>query len=770
MTGSTQEWRPHMAHWGGFEARSDGTRLLEVRPLADDPAPVALIENILTAQHDDSRVDQPYVRERWLKEGPGAPGRGDDRYVRTSWEEVLRLTSGEIERVYATTGPESVFGGSYGWSSAGRFHHAQSQVHRFLNSLGGYVASVGNYSYGAAQVLLPHVVGSVDDVMMGATSWESIAEHTDLFVAFGGLPAKNVAVSPGGIRRHAMRGHLAACRERGTEFVHVSPLRDDVPEEAGSRWVPARPGTDAALMSALAYVVVRDGLLDREFVDGWCVGYEQFEKYLLGADGGEARTPEWAESITGVSAAEIVALAHQMARGRTMITVSWSLQRTRHGEQPLWLAIVLAAMLGQIGLPGGGFGHGYGSMGYIGTPRPPVAVPALPQGSNPVETFIPVARIADMLMGAGQTYEFDGQELTYPDIRLVYWAGGNPFHHHQDLARLATAFAVPETVIVHESFWTATARHADIVLPASMTIERNDFAQGKNEPFLSAMPRLTAPAGQARSDYEIFAALAERLGVVDDFTAGRDEEGWLRHLYGQLEERLPAGGPDQSVPSFDEFWAEGVVRLPEGDVTQTLFADFRADPTAHPLATPSGKIEVFSSTIDAFGYDDFPGHPAWIEPEEWLGAEVAERFPLHLVANQPRGRLHSQLSVGEHSRSLQVAGREPLRMSPTDAQARGLSDGDLVEVSSARGRCLAGVVVSGDIRDGVVQLSTGARFAPFPDDPAFCQNGNPNVLTADRPTSRLTQGCAGQHSLVEVRLADAASSTFVEPAWRSDDV
>ncbi len=241
MTGATEEWRPHMAHWGGFEARSDGTRLLEVRPLGDDPAPVPLIDNVVAAQHHDSRVDQPYVRERWLKEGPGAPGRGDDRYIRTSWDEVLRLTATEIERVYAATGPESVYGGSYGWSSAGRFHHAQSQVHRFLNSLGGYVASVGNYSYGAAQVLLPHVVGSVDDVMMGATSWESVAEHTDLFVAFGGLPAKNVVRLPGRdpAPRHARPpGGLSRPRHR------VRPRQPDPRRRVGRGRVPAgsRPG------------------------------------------------------------------------------------------------------------------------------------------------------------------------------------------------------------------------------------------------------------------------------------------------------------------------------------------------------------------------------------------------------------------------------------------------------------------------------------------------------------------------------------------------
>jgi biotin/methionine sulfoxide reductase len=358
-----------------------------------------------------------------------------------------------------------------------------------------------------------------------------------------------------------------------------------------------------------------------------------------------------------------------------------------------------------------------------------------------------------MLLDPGGTFEYDGQVLTYPDVRLVYWCGGNPFHHHQDLARLREAFSRPETVVVHDSFWTATARHADVVLPASLTIERNDFAQGKNEAVISAMHRLTEPAGEARSDYDIFTMLATRLGVAEAFTEGRDEMGWLRHLYGQLTDRVHAYDPTWRVPDFDAFWAEGVLHLPPGDPGQVLLASFREDPVANALGTPSGRIELHSATIAAMDYPDFPPHAAWIEPEEWLGADLAGEFPLHLIANQPRTRLHSQLAVGEHSRSELVAGCAPARMHPEDAGARGLVDGERVLLSSPRGRALAGLVVSADVARGVVQLSTGAWFDPPPGDPTLCRAGNPNVLTADRPTSRLTQGCAGQHSLVEVTSA-----------------
>ena len=243
-----------------------------------------------------------------------------------------------------------------------------------------------------------------------------------------------------------------------------------------------------------------------------------------------------------------------MAAARTMVTVSWSLQRARHGEQPLWLGVVLAAMLGQIGLPGGGFGHGYGSAALVGEPTPRVGVPRLRQGRNPVSTFIPVARIADMLLDPGAGYDYNGQRLTYPEIRLVYWCGGNPFHHHQDLARLREAFTRPETVAVHDPFWTATARHADIVLPVTMSIERDDFGSGQNDRMFFPMPALTRPHGEARDDYAIFSDLADRLGVGKDFTEGRTAVEWLRHLYGEWRDSLASRGR-ASVPGFDEFWA-----------------------------------------------------------------------------------------------------------------------------------------------------------------------------------------------------------------------
>lgn len=734
----------HLTHWGAFEAESDGHTLTAVRPWRGDPDPNRLIDNIASAQHHPTRVDRPYVRRGWLKKGPGGAGRGADEFVPVSWETALDAVAAELRRVYGAYGPEAVYGGSYGWGSAGRFHHAQSQLHRFLNSVGGYVRSVGTYSHATAEALLPHVIAGLGHVLFRATSWDQIAEHTELVVAFGGISAKNHVVSPGGIGVHRTRPALAAARARGCRFVSVSPLRDDTPAEVAPEWLAPRPGSDAALMLALAYVLMTDGLADTDFLDRYTVGYPRFAAYLRGDADGTPKTPEWAARLTGVPAEAIRTLAHDMAAARTMIMVSWSLQRTRYGEQPLWLGVVLAAMLGQLGLPGGGFGHGYGSTADVGLTMRRISPPQLPQGRG-IDRYIPVARVADMLLHPGEPYDYDGKRLTYPDIRLVYWAGGNPFHHHQHLARLREAFTRPDTVVVHEQFWTATARHADVVLPATMSIERDDFGAGKAEGLLVPMPALTGPYAEARDDYAIFTGLAARLGATETFTEGRDTAAWLRHLYESWRDRT-----DHDLPPFDEFWAGDPIQLPPVDGDQDLLGDFRADPDAHPLHTPSGKVEIFSETIAGFGYDDCPGHPAWLEPEEWLGGPAAAEFPLHLIANQPKVRLHSQLDVGEHSRKSKIAGREPVRMHPGDAAARGLRDGDPVRIFNDRGACLAGLAISTDVRPGVVQLSTGAWYDPDPADPRLCRHGNPNVLTADIGTSRLGQGCTGQHALVEV--------------------
>jgi biotin/methionine sulfoxide reductase len=742
---------PTTSHWGAYGVRTGPDGEIVVTPHPDDPAPSPLLGNIPGALRHATRVRRPAVRRGWLEHGPGpSDRRGHDPFCEVSWDKALDLVAAELARVRGTYGSEAIFGGSYGWASAGRFHHAQSQLHRFLALGGGYVASRNTYSLGTSEVLLPHLVGSAGLVLRGASSWPTIVANTELIVAFGGIPEKNVYVTPGGMTTHGTPGFLAQLGARGTKIVLISPLRSDLPGYLDPEWHPVIPATDVALMLGLAHTLATEGLHDKEFLDTCTVGYDTFERYLLGEADGAEKDADWAGPVCGVEPEAIRDLARRMAAARTLVTVTWSLQRTRYGEQPVWAALALAAMLGQIGLPGGGFGHGYGSMGDIGSHGPLAKLPTLRQGRNPVRTFIPVARIADMLLNPGSTYDYNGGRLTYPDIRLVYWAGGNPFHHHQDLGRLRTAFGRPDTIIVHEPHWTAAARQADIVLPVTTSLEREDIGSGRRDTHLIAMHRSADPVGEARDDHEILAGLAARLGFGPAFTEGRDPRQWLEHLYGEWREGMLAKGQD--VPGFGEFWDAGEYRLPGGPEHFTLFEDFRADPARSPLHTPTGRIEITSETIAGFGYPDCPGHPVWLEPDEWLGAPLARRFPLHLIANQPSTRLHSQLDVGATSQRGKVAGREAIQMHSLDAADRGIAAGDVVRVYNDRGACLAGAVLTTSIRRGVVRLPTGAWFDPVPGvgPTPLCAHGNPNVLTADVPSSRLSQGCAGQHALVEI--------------------
>ncbi|BBK40560.1 biotin sulfoxide reductase [Allostella vacuolata] len=741
---------PHSSHWGAFTAWKSGDGIA-VAPHPADPEPSPLLANIPQAVRHAARIARPMVRRGWLEHGPGPdPMRGRDGFVEMPWDEVLDRLAAEIGRVYDGPGAEAVFGGSYGWSSAGRFHHAQSQVHRFLNMLGGYIRSVNSYSAGAASVILPRVLGNFVDYARRNVPWTHLEQHTDLVVSFGGMAIKNATVGSGGTSRHLARGHMAAARRRGAEFVVVGPLRDDLPEEAGAEWLPIAPGTDTALMLGIAHTLATEGLHDRAFLDRFCEGYPVFEDYLAGRSDGVAKDAGWAAPICGLPADAIMALARRMAGRRTLVVVSQSLQRAEHGEQPIWMALTLAAMLGQVGLEGGGFSYGLGSIANIGKPALDVPTPTLSQGQNPIRPFIPVARIADMLLHPGEMFDYDGRRMAYPDIRLVYWAGGNPFHHHQDLARLRRAFARVDTLVVQDSVWTATARHADIVLPATVTLERDDIGAAGFDPTMVAMKKVLEPFGEARDDHAIFAALARRLGVEAEFTEGRTPDQWLRHLYEPTRRALEA--KTGSAPSFDEFWAAGEMVLPiqpeDGGPTRA----FRLDPEGQPLPTPSGRIEIFSSTIAGFGYDDCPGHPTWMPPSDGVGSAALQEWPLQLVANQPATRLHSQLDFGGCSQESKVRGREPVRIHPDDAARRGIVDGDVVRLFNARGACLAGAIVSTDVRPGVIQLATGAWYDPADaaEDNPLCVHGNPNVLTRDVGTSRLAQGCTGQLTCVEV--------------------
>jgi biotin/methionine sulfoxide reductase len=433
-----------------------------------------------------------------------------------------------------------------------------------------------------------------------------------------------------------------------------------------------------------------------------------------------------------------------------MLTATWSIQRAENGEQPWWALTALAAMLGGIGKPGQGIAFGYGSMNGMGTPRHEVpSVGGVPV-RNPCGAYIPVSRITELLERPGEILQYNGRDLLLPDTRMIWWAGGNPFHHHQDLGRLLRGWNRADTVVVQEPWWTPVARHADIVLPATTTLERNDIASASRDRFVRAMHQAIPPVGQARNDADMLADIADALGYRAAFTEQRDEMAWLQHLYGLW--RRACGTQGIEVPDFAAFWDQGFVEIPPPATSYTQFAEFRADPDTNPLNTPSGKVEIYSETIASFGYKEVPGHPVWMAPREWLGSDLAQRFPLHMLSFQPFTRLHGQLDTGRVAEANRVQGREPILMHPDDAAARGLADGQVVRVFNDRGAIAAGLRVTDELRRGVVAMATGAWWNPARAGAteAPCLHGNATVLTPDVPTSRLGQGSAAQSCLVQI--------------------
>jgi trimethylamine-N-oxide reductase (cytochrome c) len=747
------------SHWGMVEAVTRGGKLVKALPFAKDPAPTKMIAGFADLPHASSRVAYPMVRKDYLQHGvAGDPAlRGRDSFVRVSWDEALDLVGNELKRVKAKYGNAAFFPGTVDWQSAGLLHSAATLTRRMLGLFGGFVDDSGDPSVAAAMVILPHVMGGIE-VYDQQTAWPTILQHANTVVFWGCDPLKDDQIGTHPADHYAY-GALKQLREKAAAHkvgvIVIDPRHTDTAEYLGARWFAPRPNTDTALMLALMYTLHQEKKYDAAFIAKYTYGFDKFLPYLLGTEDGQAKTPAWAAAITGIPAAEITALAHTLASGRTMLISGYAIQRADHGEQPYWALVTLAAMLGQIGLPGGGFGlsYHYDNGGSL-TAKAPGLV-GISAGDNAVKTALPFERISDMLLHPGTEVDYNGQKITYPDIKMIYWAGGNPFTHLWQTNKLIEAWRKPETIVVADPFWTATARFADIVLPATTTFERNDIevCGAYSQKFIVAMHKAIEPVGEARNDYDIMAALAQRLGFGDKFTEGKSEMDWIRSFYEQAEKAAKPLGV--TMPTFDAFWnGPGYVEfpIPPDAKDYVKFADFRADPVKNALGTPSGRIEIYSQAIAGFKYDDCPPHPTWIEPVEWLGSPKAKAHPLHMVSPHPRWRLHSQLDNTRLREIYEISGREPIAINSKDAKARGIRKGDVVRVFNDRGAILAGAFVTPRVRPGVVVLHEGAWYDPEKagEVGSICKHGLVNVLTLDKGASKLSQGNIANTVLVQV--------------------
>tara|TARA_B100000965_G_scaffold6253_1_gene4869 strand:+ start:388 stop:2682 length:2295 start_codon:yes stop_codon:yes gene_type:complete len=738
-------------HWGTYETSKNNQNNIKINKWSKDPNPSDFGLGFLDAATSDLRINQPHIRKEWLKDRHNKKNlRGLDEFVPVSWEEAIDLTASELQNVKKEFGNSSIYAGSYGWASAGRFHHAKSQLNRFFNLFGGFSSSFQSYSYAAAQTLLPHIVGhDLYSFLDEHNTWNTLEKECDLILMFGGMPLKNSQVSAGGVGKHTTEKELRKCVNAGTKFINISPNASDAAKFLNAKQISIIPNTDTALMLSLAYILITSNNYDQKFIEEYTNGFNEFKSYVLGEKNNKPCTPEWASSITSIPVETIKWLAKEISAKKTMVSISWSLQRASAGEQPLWMGITLASMLGHIGTEGGGIGFGYSSVNSTGDVFKKIPWKSLPQGNNKIRDFIPVARITDMLEKPNELFQYDGRKLKYPNIKLIYWAGGNPFHHHQDLNRLVKAWQKPKTIIVNEIWWNAQARHADIIFPANTALERNDIMLNPRDPTIIANKKTISSVGESKSDYEIFSSLANKLGFENLFTENKSELDWLKYLWNEsikVSEEM-----NLKLPEFNKFWEEGFFEIPIEKTKKIMFKNFRDNPVKNPLNTPSGKIEITSNIIKNYNLKDCKGHPTWIEPYEWLGNK--DNFPLHLISNQPEYRLHGQLDNADYSLKNKIKDREPVLINSADAKERNIENNDIVLIFNKRGRVFAGARLSDEVSKGVLVLSTGAWFDPNYEINADL-HGNPNVLTKDIGTSLLSQGPTSHTCLVEIRKAE----------------
>ena len=749
---------PTATHWGMIRATVKGGKFTGAKAFAGDAHPSKMIESFSDRVYAKTRVQHPVVRKSFLEHGykAGGEGRGREEFVRVSWDEAFELVANELKRVKKEHGNASLFPGTADWQSVGSLHNASTLVRRMLALHGGFTDCTGDPSVAAAMVILPHVLGDLE-VYSQQSAWPTIQDYTGLLVLWGCDPFKGdqIGTHPSD---HYFYGAIEHFRNKVKDgfarVIAIDPRKSSTVEYLGAEWIAPRPNTDTALMLGIAHELYTTDTYNKSFVDTYTVGFDQLADYITGKSDGVAKTPDWAAHITGLEAATIKKLAHDMQHNRTMLMSGYSIQRADHGEQPYWMLIALASMLGQIGLPGGGYGisYHYDNGGDLSANAPGIA--GISSGNNPVSSALPFERFTDMLLNPGKQVPYNGTTFTYPDIRLIYYAGGSPLTHLWQTNKVLEAWRRPETIIVNEPFWTATAKYADIVLPATTTFERNDIelCGAYSQKYMVAMKRVIPPLYEAKSDFDILAGISKALGFEHGFTEGKSEMTWIREFYAGSQAQ--AKRTNIAMPRFDEFWERGYVEFPTpASASQfTVHADFRENPAAHPLGTPSGKIELYSTTIAGYHYDDCPPHPTWLEPIEWLGSPKAEKYPLHMLSPHPHYRLHSQLDNTWIRTWYEVHDREPIWINPADAHKRGIANGDVVKVHNDRGAVLAGAMVTDRVRQGVVILHEGAWYDP--DDPKssapMCKHGLPNVVTIDKGTSSLAQGNIANTALVEV--------------------
>jgi anaerobic dimethyl sulfoxide reductase subunit A len=636
--------------------------------------------------------------------------RGEGQFVRISWDEALDTVAGELRRVSRTYGPAAIFLRS----SAGDIVslHNALPIRKAISLVGGCSTNWGFHSYEQGVFAELATLGTLE-----RSSREDLL-NSRLIVLWACDPANTVLSTN-------TTWILAQARERGAQIVSVDARYTDTAAALADQWIPVIPGTDCALLLAMAEVMIREGLYDRRFIDRYTVGFDRFADYVSGREDGIPKTPAWAEAITSVPAPETESLARRYATARPAALIAGLAPgRTAYGEQYHRAAITLAAMTGNVGVPGGFAGTRSWVISDASTHMPSLGQCAPPIG-NPVVGPRPdfrnyLAARSRVFLGTGSVCTpkvpdalLTGKAGGYPeDYRLLFIVNANFPNQTPNINKSLEALRRLEFVVAVEQTMTAAARWADIVLPACTFLERNDITRSESGFFYGCQNRAIEPLGESRSHLQIASALAAKLGFRD--FEGLTEEALLRQI-----------ANPSAIPDYEAFRRRAVHRV-AGPEPVVAFREQIEDPLNHPFPTPSGRIEIFSEEIAAFNDPTLPPIPQYIETWESRGDPLAAKYPLQLITTHLRRRAHSQFENLPWLCELQ---RQEVEIAPEDAEARGIRDGDAVRVFNDRGATRLPARVTNRIIAGVVAIPQGAWHNP--DETGVDTSGSANVLIRD---------------------------------------
>ncbi len=675
--------------------------------------------------------------------------RGEGRFERISWDEALDIVANKMKEIKEKYGNSSILfvpgSGNQGML------HGVVPVGLMLNQFGGYTRMWGAPSYEGALFASMATYGT----MMTGNAREDLF-NSKLIIMWGWNPA-NTIWDPGTPLM------LAKAREKGIKIINIDPIFTDSAAVLADQWIPIRPGTDTAMLIAMAYVIITENLQDQNFIDKYTVGYDKYKAYIMGQADGIPKTPQWAEEITKVPAETIISLAKEYALNKpAALMAGWGPARTALGEQYSRAANVLCVITGNIGIDGGyasGFMRAYYSRETVSstrkkktgpikqeekkeverkqTPRGnPIDFRATPRkdalhklrgGTNPASTRIHFNEYYDAIL--------QGRKGGYPaDLKMAYIAAENRLNQYSNVNKGIKALKSLEFIVIHEQFMTPTAKFADILLPVNTFMERNDIAvPWLGSPYYIYLNKAIDSLYESKSDLEICKELSKKLGI---------EPGLLSLPEDQILRIFTS--PRKDIKSYDEMKRDGFYKV-KVDESFVAFKEQIADPENNPFPTLSGKIEIFCEHIAELNIPNMPPIPKYLSHEEHYDAPLAKKYPLQLLTTHNKRRTHSSINMIPW---LEEVEPHMVWINPIDSKSRGIEYGDLVDIFNDRGRVRIPANVTERVIPGAVVIYQGAWYNP--NEEGVDVGGCGNVLTKD---SRSPGGAFPMNSaLVQVEL------------------